>query len=110
MKLKTVFLALIFLYSFTPVIASSNSNHSEQSIKIDQDIEALKTQIKKMQIEVFNAEMKAQELLPVHWEMYSQKIEEVEKKEEKIKDLKLQVKELIKKKELLNRIEPRQKP
>jgi len=51
------------------------------------EMEMIKKEIKKKQIEKVNAETEAQNLLPANWEEYSKKIKEVELLDEQIHSL-----------------------
>lgn len=66
----------------------------EQVKAIDQSIDTFSKEIEQHRIDAFNAEMEAQNLLPVKWEEYAKKIEEVENKEDQITEIEKRIDEL----------------
>jgi chromosome segregation ATPase len=85
----------------------SNKSTLEEQIKvIDQKLSQLHNEIEQLRIEKMNAQTEAQELLPVEWDAYSKKIEEVEKKDIAIESLEKEIKEFNVKKNALESQNP----
>lgn len=94
--------AIALFLSSEHFFTSSPKLSVEEQVKfLDRDIETLNAQLKKKRVEAFNAQMDAQELLPVQWEGYSKKIEEVEEHEKVIESLEKKIKDLSMKKQKL---------
>lgn len=87
--------------------ATVTSSVEDQVKVIDHDIEVLAAQIKQIRIEMLNAQVEAQALLPVEWAAYTRKIEEVEALEKKAEALQIHLEELKEKKQnLIKQVSP----